>query len=49
MDLTMQDAGAGRFAFGEVRDMSYAQAAAMAVTRESTSISRVTAMAAACA
>ncbi|MBS0342724.1 MAG: alpha-ketoacid dehydrogenase subunit beta [Proteobacteria bacterium] len=37
----MQAAGAGRFAFGEVRDMSYAQAAAMAVMREMEVDSRV--------
>ena len=41
MDLTMQQPGAGRFAFGEVREMSYAQAAAMAVLREMEVDSRV--------
>ena len=41
MDLTLQQPGAGRFAFGEVRDMSYAQAAAMAVLREMEVDSRV--------
>jgi len=41
MDLTLQQPGAGRFAFNEVRDMSYAQAAAMAVLREMEVDSRV--------
>lgn len=41
MDLTLQQPGAGRFAFGEVRDMSYAQAAGMAVLREMEVDSRV--------
>jgi len=41
MDLTMQQPGAGRFAFGEAREMSYAQAAALAVLREMEVDSRV--------
>lgn len=41
MDLTLQQPGAGRFAFSEVKDMSYAQAAAMAVLREMEVDSRV--------
>ena len=41
MDLTMQETGAGRFAFGETKEMSYAQAAALAVLREMEVDSRV--------
>ncbi len=41
MDLTMQQPGAGRFAFGEVKDMSYAQAAQLAILREMEVDSRV--------
>jgi pyruvate/2-oxoglutarate/acetoin dehydrogenase E1 component len=41
MDMTMHEPGAGRFAFGEIKDLSYAQAAQQAILREMEVDSRV--------